>query len=56
MRVRRATGREDQDKLTVLFPIGLDDAIMEALQPWAADIRRLRHIGDWCESSEPVDV
>jgi hypothetical protein len=31
----------------VLFPIRIDDAVMEAPQPWAADIRRSRHIGDF---------
>lgn len=33
---------------TVLFPIRLDDAVMEAEEAWAADIRRTRHIGDFC--------
>jgi TIR domain/Pentapeptide repeats (8 copies) len=32
---------------TVLFPIRLDDAVMETDQAWAADIRRTRHIGDF---------
>ena len=32
---------------TVLFPIRLDDAVMEAGEAWAADIRRTRHIGDF---------
>ena len=43
----RRVEREDWDKLTVLFAICIDDAVMDALQPWAADIRRSRrHIGD----------
>ena len=33
---------------TVLFPIRLDDAVMETEEAWAADIRRTRHIGDFC--------
>jgi len=32
---------------TVLFPITLDDAIMDSNKAWAADIRRTRHIGDF---------
>ena len=35
-----------QDKL-VLFPIRLDDAVMETAQAWAASLRRARHIGDF---------
>jgi hypothetical protein len=31
----------------VLFPIRLDDGIMNTDQAWAADIRRTRHIGDF---------
>jgi len=33
---------------TVLFPIHLDDAVMEAQVGWAATIRRTRHLGDFC--------
>ena len=32
---------------TVLFPIMLDDAVMDTDKAWAADIRRTRHIGDF---------
>lgn len=32
---------------TVLFPIRLDDAVMETPTAWAADVRRTRHIGDF---------
>lgn len=31
----------------MLFPIQLDDEIMQTGQAWAADIRRTRHIGDF---------
>ena len=31
----------------VLFPIRVDEAVMEATQAWAADIRRTRHIGEF---------
>ena len=36
-----------QDKRLVLFPIRVDDAVMDAKQAWASDIRRKRHIGDF---------
>lgn len=42
-----AREREDRENRTVLFPIRLDDAVMEAPQPWVAEIRRSRHIGDF---------
>src|SRR5215470_13770134 len=44
------TAFEKERKLgrTVLFPIRLDDAVMRAEEAWAADIRRTRHIGDFC--------
>ena len=45
--VNAAREREDREKRTVLFPIRIDDAVMNAPQPWAADIRRMRHIGDF---------
>jgi hypothetical protein len=36
-----------QDNKPVLFPIRLDDAVMQTDQAWAGDIRRTRHIGDF---------
>jgi len=47
--VNAAREREDREARTVLFPIRIDDAVMSAPQPWAADIRRSRHIGDFRE-------
>jgi len=34
---------------TMLFPIRLDDAVMQSNRAWAADIRRTRHIGNFRE-------
>ena len=45
--VNAAMEREDREKRPILFPIRIDDAVMDAPQPWAADIRRSRHIGDF---------
>ena len=48
--VEGAFEREHREKgRVVLFPIRLDDAIMQANQAWAADIRRRRHIGDFSD-------
>jgi len=45
--VETAFEKERQQNRTVLFPIRLDDAVMETKEAWAADIRRTRHIGDF---------
>src|SRR5207248_745302 len=45
--VEAAFERERQQNKLVLFPIRIDKAVMQATQPWAAEIRRTRHIGDF---------
>jgi hypothetical protein len=53
--VEAAFEKERKQKRTVLFPIRLDDAVMKTKQAWAAEIRRVRHIGDfqkWKEHDE----
>ena len=45
--VETAFEEERKNKTTILFPIRLDDKIMETAYAWAADIRRTRHIGDF---------
>jgi len=45
--VQAAFEKERKHQSTVLFPVRLDDAVMDAEQAWAADIRRTRHIGDF---------
>jgi len=45
--VETAFEKERQQNRVVLFPIRLDDAVMQTKQAWAADIRRTRHIGDF---------
>jgi hypothetical protein len=44
--VENALEREERHRAQVLFPVRLDDAIKNADQAWAADIRRQRQIGD----------
>jgi hypothetical protein len=47
--VEAAFERERRDGGMVLFPIRLDDAVMDSDAAWAASIRRTRHIGDFRE-------
>lgn len=47
--VETAFEKERRQNRTVLFPIRLDDAVMETNEAWAADIRRTRHIGDFSD-------
>ena len=42
-----AMEREGRENRLFLFPVRVDEAVMEAPQPWAADVRRTRHIGDF---------
>jgi hypothetical protein len=45
--VETAFEKEREQGKTVLFPVRLDDAVLEAKTGWAADVRRSRHIGDF---------
>jgi TIR domain len=45
--VEAAFERERNEKRVVLFPIKLDDEVMNTQLSWAANIRRTRHIGDF---------
>jgi hypothetical protein len=45
--VETAFEKERKSGGTVLFPIRLDDAVMECNEAWAASVRRIRHIGDF---------
>jgi TIR domain/Pentapeptide repeats (8 copies) len=45
--VESALEREQKEDKLVLFPIAIDDEGFTSQQPWAADIRRKRHIGDF---------
>jgi uncharacterized protein YjbI with pentapeptide repeats len=47
--VEAALERERREKRTVLFPIRLDDSVMETPVAWASHIRQNRHIGDFRE-------
>jgi hypothetical protein len=45
--VESALERERKEGRDVLFPIAIDDEGFDSQQPWAADIRRKRQIGDF---------
>ena len=45
--VKKALKKEQDQGKPALFPIVLDEAIKDAPDAWAADIRRKRHIGDF---------
>jgi hypothetical protein len=47
--VETAFEKERKNNETVLFPIRLDNAVMDCETGWAADIKRSRHIGDFCK-------
>jgi hypothetical protein len=47
--VETAFEKEEKEHRIVLFPIRLDDAVMQMDVGWAADIRRQRHIGDFTQ-------
>jgi uncharacterized protein YjbI with pentapeptide repeats len=45
--VQAAFEKERLQQSNVLFPVRLDDAVMDSSRAWAAEIRRTRHIGDF---------
>jgi hypothetical protein len=45
--VEKAFAEERRRKQIVLFPVRLDEAVMEADEAWASEIRDTRHIGDF---------
>jgi uncharacterized protein YjbI with pentapeptide repeats len=46
--VEVAFEREIKEKREVLFPISIDEALTDSEVSWASDIRRTRHIGNFC--------
>lgn len=51
--VTAALQREDDQNKVILFPIRLDDTTMNSGKPWASEIRRERHIGDFRKWKSP---
>ncbi len=50
--VETAFEKEHRTNRLVLFPVKLDESIMQTDRAWAADIRRTRHIGDFTHWKE----
>jgi uncharacterized protein YjbI with pentapeptide repeats len=50
--VKKALKKEQEQGKLMLFPIKLDETVMEAPEAWAADIRKKRHIGDFTKWKE----
>jgi hypothetical protein len=50
--VESALDEERQRGRTILFPIRLDDSVLESNKAWAALIRRARHVGDFTRWKE----
>jgi len=50
--VKKALQKEQEQGKLVLFPLKLDETIMETPEAWAADIRKKRHIGDFTKWKE----
>ena len=47
--VEAALEEENKSRRLVLFPIRLDDTVMDTRDDWAAKIKRRRHIGDFSD-------
>ena len=45
--VERALNKEPEGTSNVLFPIRLDDTVLESKASWADDIKSTQHIGDF---------
>jgi hypothetical protein len=51
--VELALAREREQQREILFPVRLDEVVMQSVTGWAATLRRTRHIGDftnWADS------
>jgi len=51
--VEAALEKENRQQREVLFPVRLDDTVMQTSQAWAATLRRTRHIGDFTNWIDP---
>lgn len=51
--VEAALEKEQRQGREVLFPVMLDDSVMQTTQAWAKQLRRSRHIGDFTHWTDP---
>jgi hypothetical protein len=47
LEVKKAMAEERRRKKGVLFPVRIDDTVMDASEPWACQLKDNRHIGDF---------
>jgi hypothetical protein len=52
--VEAALEKEDQQKREILFPVRVDEVVMQTPKAWAATLRRTRHIGDFTAWANPA--
>lgn len=52
--VETAIEKENQQRCEVLFPVRLDNTVMQTTQTWAAQLRSSRHIGDFTNWQDNV--
>lgn len=48
-----ALEKEQRQQREVLFPVRLDESVMQTTQAWTAKVRRTRHIGDFTRWTDP---
>lgn len=51
--VEAAIEKEQRQQREVLFPVRLDESVMQTTHAWAAKLRRTRHIGDFMNWTDP---
>ena len=52
--VETAFEEESKNGRHVLFPVRIDNSVMDTNKAWAADLRRTRHIGDFRDWTNPA--
>lgn len=53
--VEAALEKERRQQREVLFPVHLDESVIQTTQAWAAKLRRTRHIGDLTHWTNPQE-
>jgi hypothetical protein len=54
--VNKAFAEERDRNQLVLFPIRIDDAVMQSQEPWARKLRDQRNIGDFRRQNKSADT
>ena len=53
--VNQAIDREIDQQRIILYPIRIDDSVLESQEGWAAALKKRRHIGDFTQWSDPQE-